>query len=155
MGKGTKHKLQHRNDLKQPYPCDTAPLTVIQLNLIQDTLGSLSKDVFERCTSTGSGLFASVGTGFTQIFFIRERTLSSTILSVLSHVKCKAASLPVDLGRSKTIFAKVSYFRFGLLPFGVRELAPGYRYKIVLYSYLEYISPGPTPCWNVRVARSY
>ena len=44
--------------------------------------GSLSKDVFERRTSTGSGLFSFLGSSFPQIFgeivFIRVKTLSNT-----------------------------------------------------------------------------
>ena len=44
--------------------------------------GSLSKDVFERRTSTGSGLFSFLGSSFSQIFgeivFIRVKTLSNT-----------------------------------------------------------------------------
>ena len=37
---------------------------------------------------------------FCQIFFIRERTLSSKILAVFTHVKQEKASLPVDVRRS-------------------------------------------------------
>ena len=47
-------------------------------------LESLSNSVFERRTSTGSGLFASLGSGLVQslgqIVFIRERKLSNTNL---------------------------------------------------------------------------
>ena len=71
MGKGTDQKLQHRNDLKQQYLCDTAPLTVYLFIIIECSTRNtreLSKDVLERRTSTGSGLFASLGSGFTESF---------------------------------------------------------------------------------------
>ena len=37
---------------------------------------------------------------FCQIFFIRERTLSSKILAAFTHVKQEKASVPVDARRS-------------------------------------------------------
>ena len=37
---------------------------------------------------------------FQQIFFIRERTLSSKILAAFTHVKQEKASLPVDVSCS-------------------------------------------------------
>ena len=57
MGNGTKQKLRHRNDQKQQYPCDTAPLTVYLFIIIECSTGytrESRKDVFERRTSTGS-----------------------------------------------------------------------------------------------------
>ena len=71
VGKGTEQKLQLRNDLKQQYLCDTAPLTVYLFIIIECSTRNtreLSKDVLERRTSTGSGLFASLGSGFTESF---------------------------------------------------------------------------------------
>ena len=69
-------------------------------------LGSLSNGVFEQRTSTGSGLFASFGSGLVEtlglIVFIREKTLSNTNLLASRHIKREKASLPVDVRRSKT-----------------------------------------------------
>ena len=71
----------------------------------------LSNSVFERRTSTGSGLFASLGSGLVQtlgqIVFIREKKLSNTNLLESRHIKEKKASLPVDVRRSKTSLLKV------------------------------------------------
>ena len=72
---------------------------------------SLSNSVFERRTSTGSGLFASLGSGLVQtlgqIVFIREKKLSNTNLLESRHIKEKKASLPVDVRRSKTSLLKL------------------------------------------------
>jgi len=61
---------------------------------------SLSKDVFERRTSTGSGLFAFLSSGLAhilrQIVSIRVRKLSNSNLVVSSHIKRNRTSLPVD-----------------------------------------------------------
>ena len=55
------------------------------------TLESLSNSVFERRTSTGSGLFASLGSGLVQtlgqIVFIREKKLSNTNLLESRNIK--------------------------------------------------------------------
>ena len=71
-------------------------------------LVSLSKDVFERRTSTGRGLFAFLSSGLAhilrQIVSIRVRTLSNSNLVVPSHIKRNRASLPVD--DSKTPWVK-------------------------------------------------
>ena len=71
----------------------------------------LSNSVFERRTSTGSGLFASLGSGLVQtlgqIVFIREKKLSNTNLLESRHIKEKKASLPVDVRRSKTSLLKL------------------------------------------------
>ena len=52
---------------------------------------SLSKDVFERSTLTGSGLFAFLSSGLAhflrQIVSIRVRTLSNSNLVVPSYIK--------------------------------------------------------------------
>ena len=72
---------------------------------------SLSNSVFERRTSTGSGLFASLGSGLVQtlgqIVFIREKKLSNTNLLESRRIKEKKASLPVDVRRSKTSLLKL------------------------------------------------
>ena len=72
-------------------------------------LGSLSKDVFEQQMSTGSGLFAILGSNvdqiFRQIISMREKTLTNTNLVSSRHMKRKNATLPVDVRRSKTVFA--------------------------------------------------
>ena len=78
----------------------------------QLSLGSLpetlSKDVFERRKSTGSGSFSFMGSGLAQIFgqivSMRVKTLSNTNLVASSHMKKEEASLPVDIRRSKTPF---------------------------------------------------
>ena len=72
---------------------------------------SLSKDVFERRTSTGSGPFPLMGSGlasiFGQIVSIRIKTLSNTNLVASSHIIKEKASLPVDVRRSeKPLFNK-------------------------------------------------
>ena len=43
---------------------------------------------------------------FRQIFYMRERTLSSTILVASKHVSWENASLPVDVRGSKTSLLK-------------------------------------------------
>ena len=66
--------------------------------------GSLYKDVFERHTSTGSGPFALLASGFAQIFAqivsITVTTLSNTYLVghlvASRHIKRGKARLPVD-----------------------------------------------------------
>ena len=61
---------------------------------------------FERRTSTGNGLFAFLGGGFSytfeQIVFVRVKRLSITNLVALRYFKKEKASLPVDVRRSKT-----------------------------------------------------
>ena len=74
-------------------------------------IGSLSKSVCERRTSTGSGLFASLASGLVKtlgkILFIREKKLSNTNLLESRHIKGEKASLPVDVHRSKTSLLKL------------------------------------------------
>ena len=78
------------------------------------TLGSLSKDVFERRTSTGSGLFSFLNGGFAQVFSqitsltVKKQRNSNFISS--KHVKRENALLPVDVRRSKTPLLKLSIF---------------------------------------------
>ena len=73
-------------------------------------LVSLSKDVFERRTSTGRGLFAFLSSSLVhilrQIVSINVRTLSNSNLVVTSHIKRNRASLPVDSCHSKTPWVK-------------------------------------------------
>ena len=66
-------------------------------------LESLSSDVFERRTSTGSGLFAHLSCDFEQTFrqivSIRVKTLSQTNLVASMYIKGEKSSLPVDVRR--------------------------------------------------------
>ena len=84
---------------------------IILLRTISFKLGSLSSDVFERRTSTGSGLFALLRRDFEQIFgqivSIRIKTLGNknTVGSRLN--KREKGSLPVDVRRSKTSLLKL------------------------------------------------
>ena len=74
-------------------------------------IGSLSNSVFERRTSTGSGLFATLGSGWVQnpgqIVFIREKKLRNTNFLASRHIKEEKASLPVDVHRSKSSLLRV------------------------------------------------
>ena len=70
--------------------------------------GSLSKDVLQPRTSTGSGRFTFLGSGFAQILwqivFISIRKLSNINLEASSHIKREKASLPVDERCSSPLF---------------------------------------------------
>ena len=74
-------------------------------------LGSLSNNVFERRTSTGSGLFSFFDGGFAQIFSqiasITVKKLRNTNFISSRHVKRENTSLPVDVRRSKTSLLKL------------------------------------------------
>ena len=74
------------------------------------TIGSLS-NVFERRTSTGSGLFSFFDGGFAQIFSqiasITVKKLRNTNFISSRHVKRENTSLPVDVRRSKTSLLKL------------------------------------------------
>ena len=78
---------------------------------MRSLLGSLSNSVFELRTSTGSRLFASLGSGLVEtlewIVFIREKELSNTNLLESRHIYSEKASLPVDVRRSKTSLLKL------------------------------------------------
>ena len=70
-------------------------------------IGCLNSDVFERRTSTGSGLFALLSRDFEQIFgqivSIRIKTLVGNTNMVASRlIKREKGSLPVDMLCSKT-----------------------------------------------------
>ena len=73
--------------------------------------GSLSNNVFERRTSTGSGLFSFFDGGFAQIFCqiasITVKKLRTTNFISSRHVKGENTSLPVDVRRSKTSLLKL------------------------------------------------
>ena len=77
----------------------------------QERIGSLSSNVFERCTSTGSGLFSNFDGGFAQIFSqiasITVKKLRNTNFISSRHVKRENTSLPVDVRRSKTSLLKL------------------------------------------------
>jgi len=81
---------------------------------LSSKLGSLSNDVFERRTSTGSGLFSFFDGGFAQIFSqiasITVKKLRNTNFVSSRHVKRENASLPVDVRRSKTPLLKLPNF---------------------------------------------
>ena len=75
--------------------------------------GSLSSNVFERRTSTGSGLFSFFDGGFAQIFSqiasIVVKKLRNTNFISSRHVKRENSSLPVDVRHSKTSLLKLPY----------------------------------------------
>ena len=64
----------------------------------------LSNDIFERRASTRSGLFAILQRDLDQIFrqivSMREKTLKSTNLEALRHIKMEKDFLSVDAHRS-------------------------------------------------------
>ena len=64
-------------------------------------IGSLSNDVFEPCTSPGSGLFELFGRDFEQILWqivsVRVKTLSNTNLVASRNIKEEKGSLPVPV----------------------------------------------------------
>ena len=72
---------------------------------------NLSKDVFERRTSTGSGLFSFLDSGFAhflgQLVSIIVKTRRNTNLGASRCFKMKKTSLPVDVRRSKTPLLKL------------------------------------------------
>ena len=83
----------------------------LTLTLPVPILGSLSNNVFERRTSTGSGLFWFFDGGFAQIFSqiasITVKKLRNTNFISSRHVKRENTSLPVDVRRSKTPLLKL------------------------------------------------
>ena len=82
------------------------------LRVVFHTLGSLSSNVFERRTSTGSGLFSFFDGVFAQIFSqiasITVKKLKNTNFISSRHVKRENTSLPVDVRHSKTSLLKLS-----------------------------------------------
>ena len=81
------------------------------LLLARETLRSLSNNVFERRTSTGSALFLFFDGGFAQIFSliasITVKKLRNTNFISSKHVKRENTSLPVDVRRSQTSLLKL------------------------------------------------
>ena len=75
-------------------------------------LGSLSSNVFERRTSTGSGLFALMKRDFEQVFgqivSVKVKTTNKTNLVASKHIKREKGSLPVNMRQSKTSLLKRS-----------------------------------------------
>ena len=86
------------------------------------SLGSLSNNVFERRTLTGSGLFSFFDGSFAQIFSqiasITVKKLRNTNFISSRHIKRENNSLPVDVRRSKTsllqlpIYSRAAFFFF-------------------------------------------
>ena len=85
---------------------------VNRIDAIQDIKVNLSKDVFERRTSTGSGFFSFLDSGFAhflgQLVSIIVKTLRNTNLGASRCFKMKKTSLPVDVHRSKTPLLKLA-----------------------------------------------
>ena len=83
--------------------------------ILEDALGSLSSDVFERRTSTGSGRFALLSHDFEQIFgqivSIRIKTLGNKNTVASRLIKREKGLLPVDVRRSKTSLLKLPIIR--------------------------------------------
>ena len=81
------------------------------LSVFATLIVNLSKDVFERRTSTGSGLFSFLDSGFAhllgQLVSIIVKTLRNTNLGASRCFKMKKTSLPVDGRRSKTPLPKL------------------------------------------------
>ena len=82
-----------------------------QVDEHKNIIGSLSRDVFERRTSTRSGLFALLSRDFEQIFgqigSIRIKTLGNTNTVASRLIKREKGSLPVDVRCSKTSLLKL------------------------------------------------
>ena len=93
-------------------------------------MGSLSNDVFERRTSTGSGLFSFFDGGFTQIFSqiasITVKKLRNTNFISSRHVKGENTSLPVDVRRSKTSLLKLPII---WITYGSRQSRTSHAYR--------------------------
>ena len=82
-------------------------------------IGSLSSDVLERRTSTGSGRFALLSRDFEQIFgqivSVRMKTLGNINKVASRLIKRGKGSLPVDVRRSKTSLLKLPNMQLHLL----------------------------------------
>ena len=81
----------------------------VNFHVVRAALGS--NNVFERRTSTGSGLFSFFDGGFAQIFSqiasMTVKKLRNTNFISSRHVKRENTSLPVDMRRSKTSLLKL------------------------------------------------
>ena len=67
------------------------------------------QEVFERRKSTGSGLLASLSSGFAQLSgksSLRVKTLNNPNLAASRQIKTEKALLPVGVRRSKTPLLK-------------------------------------------------
>ena len=78
------------------------------------SIGNLSKDVFERRKSTGSGHFVLLGSNFSQLFWqfvsVRVKTLSKTHLVVSRYtIKREKASHLLDMCRPETFLLQLPY----------------------------------------------
>ena len=73
----------------------------------------LSKDVFERPKSTGSGLFTNLGRDFDQfldqIVSMIEKTFRNTNLIASRHLRREKNSLPVDVRHLTCCLARILY----------------------------------------------
>ena len=103
---------------------------------------NLSKDVFERRTSTGSGLFSFLDSGFAhflgQLVSIIVKTRRNTNLGASRCFKMKKTSLPVDVRRSKMPLLKLPMDVLQPRPQGllVSSLVPRNR-TLLLFIFLE------------------
>ena len=86
-------------------------------------------NVFERRTSTGSGLFALLSRNFDQIFgqivSIRIKTRSNTNMVAPRLIKREKGSLPVDVRCSKTSLLKLPIAK------AISSLEEGGSYKFL------------------------
>ena len=78
------------------------------------SIGNLSRDIFERHMSTGSGRFVLLGSNFSQIFWqfvsVRVKILSKTHLVASRYtIKREKASHLVDMRRPETFSLKLPY----------------------------------------------
>ena len=89
----------------------SSPPSLSTRHVLKAVIGSLSNNVFERRTSTGSGLFSFFDCGFAQIFSqiasITVKKLRNTNFISARHVKRENTSLPVDVRRTKTSLLKL------------------------------------------------
>ena len=94
---------------------------------------NLSKDVFERRTSTGSVFFSFLDSGFAhflgQLVSIIVKTLRNTNLGASRCFKMKKTSLPVDVRRSKTPLLKLPINVFTFFSFLI-------HFALCLFSHL-------------------
>ena len=86
------------------------PVLSISTELVT-LIGSLSNNIFERRTLTGSGLFSFFDGSFAQIFSqiasITVKKLRNTNFISSRHIKRENNSVPVDVRRSKTSLLKL------------------------------------------------
>ena len=78
------------------------------------SIGNLSRDVFERRMSTGSGRFMLLGSNFSQLFWqfvsVRVKILSKTHLVASRYtIKREKASHLLDMRRPETFLLQLPY----------------------------------------------